>query len=85
MKEILDSLIFGVEISLCMIIFLFLVLLIVSKKKGITIIELLNDASDQMRQDKCKHEKWDMDNQIRKIRCRSCKKEAWVEEYKNLF
>ena len=33
----------------------------------------------------CTHEEWDMDTQIRTIKCRKCKKMAWVKEYKNLY
>lgn len=35
--------------------------------------------------ERCMHEEWDMDNQIRTIKCRSCGKKAWVKEYKNLY
>lgn len=38
-----------------------------------------------IRKERCTHEEWDMDNQIRTIRCRSCGKKAWVKEYKNLY
>jgi len=38
-----------------------------------------------IKQDKCKHEKWNMDTQIRTIECRECGKRAWVEEYKSLY
>ena len=37
------------------------------------------------RKERCTHEEWDMDNQIRTIKCRSCGKKAWVKEYKNLY
>ena len=38
-----------------------------------------------IRKERCTHEEWDMDNQIRTIKCRSCSKKAWVKEYKNLY
>lgn len=38
-----------------------------------------------IRKERCTHEEWDMDNQIRTIKCRSCGKKAWVKEYKNLY
>jgi len=34
---------------------------------------------------KCPHTNWDMDTQIRTIKCRGCGKKAWVKEYKNLY
>lgn len=40
---------------------------------------------DFIRQKRCNHNKWDMDNQIRTIKCRGCGKKAWVKEYKNLY
>ena len=38
-----------------------------------------------MIQTNCPHTEWDMDNQIRTIKCRECGKTAWVREYKNLY
>lgn len=33
----------------------------------------------------CEHKEWDMDNQIRTIKCRQCGKKAWVLEIKDLY
>lgn len=38
-----------------------------------------------IRKKRCTHEEWDMDNQVRTIKCRSCGKKAWVKEFKNLY
>jgi len=37
------------------------------------------------KQDNCKHEKWNCDNQIRTIECISCGKRAWIDDYVNLY
>ena len=42
-------------------------------------------ARSFIRKERCTHEEWDMDNQIRTIKCRGCGKNAWVKEYKNLY
>jgi hypothetical protein len=39
----------------------------------------------QMLQQKCKHERWNHDTQIRTIECKSCGLRAWVDDYKNLY
>jgi hypothetical protein len=36
------------------------------------------------KQQKCPHEKWDGDTQIRTIECRECGKRAWIQDYRNL-
>jgi hypothetical protein len=33
----------------------------------------------------CKHERWNMDNQIRTIECKTCGLRAWVDDYINLY
>ena len=33
----------------------------------------------------CKHEKWNMDNQIRTIECKACGLRSWVDDYTNLY
>ncbi len=38
-----------------------------------------------MIQGNCSHEEWDMDVQIRTIRCKKCGKSAWVREIKDLY
>jgi len=38
-----------------------------------------------MLQQKCKHERWNHDTQIRTIECKSCGLRAWVDDYKNLY
>lgn len=35
--------------------------------------------------ERCLHEKWNMDKQIRVIECRECGKQAWVDDYVDLF
>ena len=37
------------------------------------------------RQQKCIHEKWDCDTQIKVIECQKCGKRAWIENYKSLY
>ncbi len=37
------------------------------------------------KKEQCKHEEYDMDNQIRAIRCRKCGHEAFIKEVKNLY
>jgi len=36
-------------------------------------------------QQKCKHEKWDCDVQIRTIECCACGKRAWIDDYRSLY
>lgn len=36
-------------------------------------------------QQKCMHEKWDCDSQIRVIQCQKCGKRAWIENYRSLY
>ena len=36
-------------------------------------------------QSSCEHKEWDMDKQIRVIKCRECGKTAWLREIVNLF
>jgi len=38
-----------------------------------------------IKQQNCKHEKWYMDKQIRTIECCECGKQAWVEDFKDLY
>lgn len=42
-------------------------------------------TKQNIRQSRCPHTDWDMDNQIRVIRCCNCGKEAWVKNVKNLY
>jgi hypothetical protein len=39
----------------------------------------------QMLQQNCKHERWNMDKQIRTIECKTCGLRAWVDDYTNLY
>jgi hypothetical protein len=39
----------------------------------------------QMLQLQCKHERWNMDNQIRTIECINCGLRAWIDDYVNLY
>lgn len=35
--------------------------------------------------ERCLHEYWNMDNQIKVIECIECGKRAWIKEYTNIF
>lgn len=37
------------------------------------------------KQQKCQHERWTCDTQIRTIECNTCGKRAWLEDYKTLY
>jgi len=52
------------------------------KEKFLTWYEKTAIANHQA---SCEHTDWDMDIQIRVIKCRECGKTAWVREIVNLF
>lgn len=37
------------------------------------------------KQQKCKHEHWNCDTQIRTIECKICGLRAWIDDYVNLY
>lgn len=39
----------------------------------------------EQKQQKCKHEHWNCDTQIRTIECKSCGLRAWIDDYVNLY
>jgi len=39
----------------------------------------------EMIQRQCRHEKWNMDKQIRTIECKECGLRAWVDDIVNLY
>ena len=47
--------------------------------------EMKREIEIPVKKEICEHLEWDIDNQIRTIKCRSCGKKAWVKEYKNLY
>ena len=36
-------------------------------------------------EEKCKHEHWNCDTQIRTIECKNCGLRAWIDDYVNLY
>ena len=47
--------------------------------------EGLEAQRKQLKEDRCKHEKWNCDTQIRTIECKECGKRAWIDDYVNLY
>jgi len=44
-----------------------------------------NKIKKYIKEKRCDHANWDMDNQIRVIKCRKCGKIAWIKEIKSIF
>lgn len=45
----------------------------------------IEEGRIEMIQQKCKHEHWNCDTQIRTIECKSCGLRAWIDDYVNLY
>jgi len=56
-----------------------------SEIKQLVKLRVDNMYEKYKQQQKCKHEKWDCDSQIRVIECKECGKRAWIEDYHSLF
>jgi len=39
----------------------------------------------QLKQEQCKHERWNCDTQIRTIECKNCGIRGWIDDYVDLY
>lgn len=56
-----------------------------SEIKQVVKLRIKDMYAEYKKQQKCTHEKWDCDTQIKVIECKECGKRAWIDEYRNLY
>lgn len=85
MNLIFESIIVGVLISICILLFFGIILFIDKTRKKLSWDEYLDKAAILSKQSRCEHKNWNCDTQIRVIECTECGKRACIKEYVNLF